>query len=212
MSLDTQSSRLIYVGDAYCGWCWGRAPQWQALAAVWQQELPVEVISGGLFIGPRVQPMARLPYLASANLQIQQMTGAEFGAPYQALLSEGRFCMDSMQAARGLISLKSQAPERATELFHLLQAAFYQQGLDLGASATYQQLAQTAGLDPDAILHTYATSEAQAVAEFQLARQLGVEHYPSLVLWHQHQAHPLPISTASLEELHLQIRALLTRT
>ena len=44
--------RFVYVFDAYCGWSYGFAP---TLAEIVRRhpELDVEVVSGGLFTGPR---------------------------------------------------------------------------------------------------------------------------------------------------------------
>ncbi|MFQ5523922.1 MAG: DsbA family protein, partial [Acidimicrobiia bacterium] len=37
-------TKLIYVGDPMCSWCWGFAPEIEDLA----DEYPVEVVVGGL--------------------------------------------------------------------------------------------------------------------------------------------------------------------
>jgi putative protein-disulfide isomerase len=45
--------RLIYVWDAYCGWCYGFS---KSLRAFYKNhpDIPLEVISGGLFQGDQL--------------------------------------------------------------------------------------------------------------------------------------------------------------
>lgn len=63
-----------------------------------------------------------------ANKRITQMTGARFGAAYQALAEEGTTVMDSLDAATALAVLRAQDSERAIHWVHELQQAFYVNG------------------------------------------------------------------------------------
>lgn len=138
---------LVYVFDAYCGWSYGFAP---TLAEVTLRHpgLPVEVVSGGLFTGPRAVPIREFGYVQGANTKIGELTGVEFGAGYERLIADGSFVMDSLDAARGMAALRQAAPDRAVELAIAVQAAFYQDGLSLSDPGTFTRIAAAAGLDP----------------------------------------------------------------
>jgi putative protein-disulfide isomerase len=85
---------LIYVFDAYCGWSHGFSGTLQQVAAR-HPDLPVEVVSGGLFTGARRRPIRELGYVSDANATISEMTGAEFGDGYRRRIADGSFVMDS---------------------------------------------------------------------------------------------------------------------
>jgi putative protein-disulfide isomerase len=73
---------LIYVWDAYCGWCYGFSKSIRDFHAN-HPEVPLTILSGGLFVGNRKQPFRAFPYILESNKQISQLTDAEFGASYQ---------------------------------------------------------------------------------------------------------------------------------
>src|SRR5512135_442401 len=122
--------KLIYVFDAYCGWSYGFS---DTIAEVLGRhpDLPVEVVSGGLFTGSRRVPVREFGYIQGANDKISELTGAQFGEGYRRLIADGSFVMDSEDAAAGMVALRLAAPDLAVELAVALQRAFYVDGLSL---------------------------------------------------------------------------------
>lgn len=45
---------VLYVGDAYCGWCYGFGPRLHEVEAANRGRIAFRVISGGLFVGDRL--------------------------------------------------------------------------------------------------------------------------------------------------------------
>jgi putative protein-disulfide isomerase len=174
--------KLVYVFDAYCGWSHGFARTLLEVAAR-RPDLPIEVVSGGLFTGPRRVPIRRFGYVQGANAQIAELTGAEFGDAYERLIADGSFVMDSEAAARGFAALRQAAPERAAELAAALQHAFYVDGRSLSDADTYRAVAEAAGLDGDAVVAAFLAPEAAATAQADFARSatLGVTGFPTLL-------------------------------
>jgi len=187
---------LVYVFDAYCGWSYGFAPTMTELARR-HPELPVRVISGGLFVGGRRVPIAEFGYVQGANAKISELTGVPFGEAYDRLIADGTFVMDSEAAARGMAALASASPDRAVELAELLQEAFYVDGLSLSDASTYRAVASRAGLDGDAVVAEFSS----AVADFREARQLGVSGFPTLLAVSDGVAHTLAVGHATLDEV-----------
>ncbi|MEU1803658.1 DsbA family protein [Streptomyces sp. NPDC019937] len=174
--------KLVYVFDAYCGWSHGFSGTLREIAFR-HPELPVEVVSGGLFTGSRRVPIREFGYVEGANAKITELTGAEFGPAYARLIADGSFVMDSEAAARGVVALRRAAPDRALELATALQRAFYADGLSLSDAATYRTVAAEAGLDADAVVAAFEGAEAPAAAEadFHQAADLGVNAFPTLL-------------------------------
>lgn len=210
-SLSDLETQVLYVADAYCGWCWGLAPRLAELEAARSHQVPFQVISGGLFVGERSVPIKAYPHIPQANERIAQLTGAQFGEAYQALLSEGTFRMDSAAAARGLAGLRAQAPERGFRLLHRMQEAFYRHGQSLSDPATYRRIAAAEGLDAERAAAYLVNDEGRQAAEadFRLARRLGVNRYPTLLLLKNGVAHPLPATGASLATMNDALDTLL---
>ena len=153
--------KLLYVLDAYCGWSHGFSPTIIEIARR-NPDLPVDVVSGGMFTGERRVPIRELGFIGGANARITSLTGAEFGDGYQRLIDDGSFVLDSEAAARGVAALRQAAPERAVELAVAAQRAFFIDGHSLSAPATYRKIAEAAGLDADAVVAAFQAPEAQA--------------------------------------------------
>ncbi|MFJ4978002.1 DsbA family protein [Streptomyces coeruleorubidus] len=203
--------KLVYVFDAYCGWSHGFSDTLREVVAR-HPGLPVEVISGGLFTGPRRVPIREFGYVQGANARIAELTGAEFGEAYERLIADGSLVMDSEAAARGVAALCRTAPGRAPELAAAVQHAFYVDGLSLSEAATYRAVAQAAGLDPDAVVSAFQAPEASNVAadDFHRAAGLGVSGFPTLLAVDGDAVTSLARGHATADEVDQRIAALAT--
>ncbi|MET8757643.1 DsbA family protein [Lentzea sp. NPDC004782] len=197
--------KLVYVFDAYCGWSHAFSGTLEEVVAR-HRDLPVEVVSGGLFTGQRRVPIREFGFIKGANAQITERTGARFGGAFDALLADGSFVMDSEAAARGLIALRQAAPERAAELAVAMQQAFFHDGLSLSDAKTYRTIADAFGLDSDAVVGAFKTSAADA--DFALAARLGVSSFPTLIAMRGNDAFVLARGHATAEQIEQRLAAL----
>ncbi|WP_171109827.1 MULTISPECIES: DsbA family protein [Streptomyces] len=203
--------KLVYVFDAYCGWSHGFSGTLRETVSR-HPELPVEVVSGGLFTGPRRVPIREFGYVQGANAQIAELTGAEFGEGYERLIADGSFVMDSEAAARGVVALRRVAPDRAAELAGALQRAFYVDGLSLSDPATYRKVAEEAGLDADAVVAAFDAPEAHNAAadDFHRSAELGVTGFPTLLAIDGDRVVSLAHGHATADEIDRRLAALTT--
>jgi putative protein-disulfide isomerase len=127
------------------------------------------------------------------------------------LLKDGHLVMDSVAAGAGLAVLRVHAPTRAVHWAHELQAAFYDRGLSLSDPATIAGIAAANGLDEAAVLRDLKSGagQAQAQADFTLARQLRVTSYPTLLFVDGDTVHPLLATGTSLSMLNQKLDVLL---
>ncbi|MFF1615496.1 DsbA family protein [Amycolatopsis sp. NPDC058278] len=174
-------ARLTYVFDAYCGWCYGFGPAVAGFAAANAGRIEFDVVSGGLFTGARVAPIGTMTHVADANARIAELTGAEFGPGYRALVADGRFEMDSTAAAAGFAALRAAAPGQALAAAEAMQRAFYFDGLSLSEASTYRHIAGLLGLAADDVLTAF-NARTGAAQDFSRAARLGVTAYPTLLL------------------------------
>ncbi|MDH0862968.1 DsbA family protein [Mitsuaria sp. GD03876] len=203
---------VVYVTDAYCGWCWGFSARMGEFEAANRHRVPFTVVSGGLFVGSRAGAIANYPYIAEANERIALLTGAVFGPAYQALLEQGDMVMNSLDAGAALAALRAQAPDRAVHWAHELQAAFYGRGQSLSEASTIAAIAKAGGLDDALVRQQLADGSAQAAAkaDFDLVRhQLHVSSYPTLLFIDGDKVHQLPATGAALDVLNRKLDELL---
>lgn len=210
MNMTQETNELIYIWDAYCGWCYGFSSTLSKLHAN-HPELPLSVWSGGLFTGDNVQPISAFPHIAAANARIGELTGATFGEAYNQLLTEGSAVLDSEAAAIGYAALREQAPERSAELASAMQQAFYQDGLSLSEPDTYCEIARRLDLDAElAIGQIDDPKTAESVRnEFIRVARLGVSGYPALLLRKGGSLYQLGSGSTSLEVLEERLAGVL---
>jgi putative protein-disulfide isomerase len=173
-------------------------------------DLPVHVLSGGLFTGSRRVPIREFGYVHGANAQIAELTGVEFGEGYDRLIADGSFVMDSEAAARGVAALRRVDPDRAAELATALQQAFYADGLSLSDPATYRKVAEEAGLDADAVVAAFESPEAYDVAadDFRRCAELGVTGFPTLLAVDGDRVTVLAHGRATADEIDRRLASL----
>lgn len=205
-----ENNELIYIWDAYCGWCYGFSSTLGKLRAN-HPELPLSVWSGGLFTGDNAQPIGAFPHIASANVRIGELTGAEFGAAYDELLEQGEAVMDSEAAAAGFAALRNRAPERSAELASAMQRAFYQDGKSLSEPDTYREIAAKFDLDPEAVVLDMNAPETAASVrnEFIRVSRLGVQGYPTLLLRKGDSLYQLGGGSTTLDALEERLAGVL---
>ena len=74
---------LIYCYDAYCGWCYGFSKVIQQVALNFKGSLDTEVLSGGMILPNNpVHLSATAGYIQKAYKNVEEVTGAKFGADY----------------------------------------------------------------------------------------------------------------------------------
>jgi len=207
MQAFSDTPTVVYVADAYCGWCWGFGERIAEFEEANRDRVRFTVISGGLFSGERAGPISLYPHIPEANARIARLTGARYGEPYQRLLKEGAMVMDSTDAAAALAALREQAPERAIHWLHQLQEAFYVHGRSLSDPKAIAEIAAADGLDVQRVLDELADGSAAALAQadFGNARALGVSTYPTLLFVDGSKVDGLPATGTALDVLNKKL-------
>ncbi|WDF05544.1 DsbA family protein [Shouchella hunanensis] len=204
--MNNKGMSLVYVWDAYCGWCYGFSDSLKAFHAS-HPELKLTVLSGGLFIGSKKSSIGSYPHIPEANKRIHKLTGAEFGEKYEKLLEEGSFVLDSEAAARGLSALKYFAPDKAYKLASEMQIKFYVEGKSLSSEKTYLEIARNNSLDADAVINRFNSniSAKDAYNEFEQVQALGINSFPTLLLKKGDELIPLGGGVMTNEKLEIRL-------
>ncbi|MFJ7954273.1 DsbA family protein [Lysinibacillus sp. NPDC096418] len=210
--MNDKETSLVYVWDAYCGWCYGFSKSIRTLHEN-HPELPLTLVSGGLFVGHRSLPIKEYPHIPEANKRISQLTGVVYGEAYQELLANGSFVMDSEVAAIGFSALRSIAPERAVYFASSMQHAFYYEGKSLSAVETYREIAIAHNLNPDLVIERTKEKDIinDAYADFTKVHQLNVNSYPTLLLKKGDEYISLGGGAMTAEKLEARLKEILEK-
>jgi len=177
---------LILIADPMCSWCYGFAPELDAL----QQglpEVPVEIVVGGLRTHRQALDDQGRRQLLSHWQQVQTATGLPFCST--ALDAEG-FIYDTEPACRAVVTARQLAPQTSLPVLHAIQQAFYAEGRDVTQAEIVAEISAqamtSAGHAVDAAQFQRAWASKEMIeatqADFTLTRNWGVEGFPTLVL------------------------------
>lgn len=202
--------KLIYIWDAYCGWCYGFGKI--VIPFIEQHpELDYDILSGGLFIGERSQPIAAYPHIPQANQRIADLYGVDFGPSYQEMLTAGQLQLNSLHPALALTYFKEQLPQsKWIAVAKAMQEAFYIGGRSLSDIGLYREIAERFELDRKRVeAELQSVFQSQTSSEFAQARQLGVSSYPTLLLEKEGSYYDVRGQAMTVEELEENLAQLL---
>jgi len=176
-----KASKIIYVGDPMCSWCYGFSGELSKVLAEFGDELELEMVMGGLW-PYNTQTMRDLSdFLHSHWKEVHERSGQPFA--YDILADED-FVYDTEPACRAVRVIREIAPDQELAFFQAVQRAFYANNKNTHEVGTYLAIAKELGIDQTAFQAKFNTVEMkQAVKQdFSRAAQLGIRGFPSVVL------------------------------
>lgn len=179
------ASKLHYIYDPLCGWCYGAA----TLVKAAREVVPVQAHGGGMMMGARRQPVsAQLrDYVMPHDRRIAQLTGQPFGSAYfEGLLRDNSAVFDSAPPTAAVLAAETLA-QRGLDMLAALQTAHYVEGQRIADHAVLVKLAGTLGLDTAAFAQALEQAEGSALASHiadtrGLMASLGAQGFPSFAL------------------------------
>ncbi len=177
-----KSSLLYYIHDPMCSWCWGFQKTWIALQQSLPKAIQIRYVLGGL-AADSDEPMSidMRHYIQSQWRKIQQrIPGVEFNQDFWHLCQPRR---STYPACRAVIAAKHQNPALEVPMIQAIQQAYYLQAKNPSEDTTLVDLAKTLNLNIEQFSQDLNASQTQQQLEDdrQLARDLGVNSFPSLV-------------------------------
>ncbi len=197
-------TRLLYVADPLCSWCYGFGPVLEQLRT--EFDLPVDVLAGGLRPGPSAQAMdaSMMSYLVQAWDRVEQATGLPFA---RTQLEWEDWVYDTEMPDRAVVAARSMDRASALPLFDRIQRAFYAEGVDVTVPESLVALARDSGLDPATFeeLLLSERNKAETYADFQAARQIGITGFPALLAVHGSKAWALSLGYQPVEPVRQSV-------
>jgi len=177
---------LYYVHDPMCSWCWGFRPVWQQLQSALAGKVTFRYILGGLAPDTNLpMPAAMQTNIKDTWIHIQQtIPGTVFNFDFWSHNQPRRSTYPSCRAVIAA-SMQEKAPAAENMLF-AIQQAYYLQAKNPSDNAVLLQLAADTGLDAARFKVDFFSTECARLLQqdLQMAVNLGVHSFPSLVLTH----------------------------
>ena len=181
------SMKLVYYYDPLCGWCYGFSSVMSQVNEKYGDQLEIEVVCGGLFLGNRSGPVNRVaPHIKSgAYKSVELRTGVVFGKSFlNDIFGEGKMILNSLPPTIALSIVKEKYPNQQLKFAELLLKAVYSDGIDptdVDALSTY---AVQVGLDKEEfkVMMADVRYKKAAKKEFDTFNNSQYAGMPSVVL------------------------------
>jgi putative protein-disulfide isomerase len=170
---------LYYVHDPMCSWCWGFSPTWDAIRMALPAEQKVVELLGGLAPDTdEPMPEQMRDYLQQTWRTIQSQLGTPFNFDFWQQCQPRRA---TYPACRAVIAAEQQ--EAGELMVQAIQHAYYLRAMNPSEDAVLTTLATELGLNSERFARDLVDPATSVELHHQitLARQLGVESFPSLI-------------------------------
>jgi len=190
------SATLIYCYDPMCSWCWGFQPTWNSLQTalapyIEKGELQIQPMLGGLAVDSNApMPIPMQTNLAATWQKIESQLGTRFNHSFWKDCQPRR---STYPACRACLVARDQNLEK--EMAEKIQQAYYLNAQNPSDLDTLAECASHIGLKKESFLKAMAHCKETEVLEqeVQIARQLGLNSFPSIALVIANKLIPIPL-------------------
>ncbi len=144
----TKNIKFIYYTDALCGWCYGFIPTMKNIHEEFQDKIDFDVVSGGLFLGPRAGRVNDVaPHIkAGAYKKVEEATGVMFGKNFlDNIFFDKDMILNSLFPAIAIAIVKEKAEKKLMVFTEILLKAYYYDGLSSDDIDSYDTYAHKIG-------------------------------------------------------------------
>ena len=178
-------SKLVYIIDPYCIWCYGNELIINHVYETYHHRLDFKILPVGMWSENNrrnaTPELARM--LKYQARKVSDITEVVFGNNFFNLINDTSRIFDSEIPAMAITTIDKYWRHLSMAFCNLLLRAFYYEGKDLSDKSVYEQLARRLELSPEEFLYYQYSDEIKLLTKerFSEARSLTYE-YPSLLL------------------------------
>lgn len=179
-------TKIYYVMDTMCGWCYGFSDVINQVHEKYKSELDFTILPAGMWIGESAKTMnsSLSHFMKTHNVTITKLTGKKFGHEFEKnILQKNEVVLDSLPGAKAVVIMQTIKKEKTFEYLKEIQKAFYVDGKDTNDWQLYANIANNFGVSKEVFKKEYFSDQQSKIVNdcFVLAEQLGVSTYPSVV-------------------------------
>ena len=179
-------TRLYYIHDPMCSWCWGYAPTWKTLLKNLPNFIEVEYVVGGLAPDSNSpMPVEQQNMIQNHWRNIEKKLGTEFNYDFWANNTPRR---STYNACRAVIAADNQGFQQ--EMIEGIQQAYYLHAKNPSDIDVLIRVAEKLGKQSSITLNVATfindlkgiETEKELCRQIKLARTLTQQGFPSLVI------------------------------
>lgn len=177
----TTKPKLIYVGDPMCSWCYGLAPELDAVVQYFGDKVDVQLVMGGL----RPYNQEKLSDLKSFLTQHWEEVHTASKQPFDyTILDSQTITYDTEPPCRAVAVVRDMDASKTLEFFKKVQSTFYKDGKNMHLVDSYTCLVEDLGMDATAFAENFSSEfyKSKVREDFQTAAELGVRGFPTLLM------------------------------
>ena len=206
-------SRLFYIHDPMCSWCYAFWRSWDALLQDMPGSIEVVYLLGGLAPdATEPMPIAMQKTIQQAWQRIEQtVPGVRFNWEFWSRNTPIR---STYPACRTVLAARTQRAEYDQEMVQAIQMAYYQRAKNPSLPETLLECANEIGLDVKIFVEDLVSAEIakELQQEIQQARNMGVNSYPSLRLMRDNAVVPISIDYRNHQTMLDEITLIVEKT
>ncbi|ATM87205.1 MULTISPECIES: DsbA family protein [Yersinia] len=180
------STKLHYIFDPLCGWCYGAAPLVQAAQDI--PNLALVLHAGGMMSGLNRRQIDNQwrDYVMPHDQRIAALTGQTFGdAYYNDLLNDTSAVMDSTPPITAILAAESLGG-RGADMLHRIQQGHYVEDRHISDASVLAELATDIGLNSDEFIHAFNATQEISIQHINKSRifleKMRGHGFPTFVL------------------------------
>jgi putative protein-disulfide isomerase len=209
-------TKLIYIADPMCSWCYGFGPELSALLDG-LPGLQVEIVLGGLrAYNDEVMDEVMRAELMAHWQKVHDASGLAFSD--QTVMQEN-FIYNTEPACRAVVAARQWAPDATMAVFQAIQQAFYVEGRDVTRPEVLAEVcskaltAAGAPIDAPAFASLWESNAIQQAthADFVQTRHWNITGFPTLVLERDGALDMITSGFTAMPKLVEQLQALVDR-
>lgn len=176
-------SRLYYIHDPMCSWCYAFRPVWMQIQRNLPADVQVQYVLGGLApdSDQPMSPETRAYVQGQWHKIIQTVPGTVFNFAFWEQCQPRR---STYPACRAVLLAREQGRDCEIAMIHAIQDAYYRHAQNPSDTDTLCALAQPVGLEVGSFARKLNadTTQQALLADIALARRIGGNSFPSLFL------------------------------
>lgn len=172
---------IIYVGDPMCSWCYGFSSTITRMRDEFQDRAPTRLVMGGFRPdGTHLVTASYSEFLRGHWTEIGARTGQKFSF---GILEKTGWIYNTERPCRAVVAMRELDESKTWHFLYAVQRAFYFDNHDSNDENSYAAVAERFGIDRAKFLTCYQSDTTRKLTEreFQFARYLGVDSFPTVV-------------------------------
>ncbi len=176
-------TKIIYVGDPMCSWCYGLTDELKTVLDHFEEKAEVAFIMGGLRPYYDVPMKQMKDFLAGHWEQVYKATGQEFT---YGILDRTDLNYDTEPPCRAVVVYRTLGGKDVAKFFKDIQRSFYYNNDDPNDVTTYLPLLQDSGISAEDFESAFHSDEMKQLVkkDFENANSLGVSSFPTILIEH----------------------------